>query len=959
MSSPPKTCAPLSSRQLDIWIDRHLDNYPEKHNIGGYILIEGAFDESLIRQLLQQLIQRHDVLRVGVFQSEGKELPEQRLLEKVPLRLPIIDLRGAETSYKEAQAWMQQDMGRPFDLAEVPLWRFAILRLSDQRYFWYYAFHHLITDGNGHHLLASSLSELYDAHIAGKRASTAPNFFDLNLSDQSYSSSKRYIKDKAFWQQQFQTVPNALFIEKNAIPADTLTSGGTVTLDLEKSQVSALNHAISGVGAERMHAILALLYLYFSRTFNQDDLAIGVALHGRRSATEKKILGLFSHSIPLRLDMGLDRSLAETLIAIRERLASCYRHSRFPLRELNRLTEIHKTASHRLFDVQLSFVPNDYGERMMGKAANPFHYVSNLGEQSPLAIYCLDDVRNGVLRFHFNYNFRYISSEQAQQMVRCFSYLIEQACVETPLSLKQYSLVTDAEAAQIQLWSRGGQEPSSETTVLELFDQQVTLRPHAVALRHGDARLSYIQLNQQANQLAHRLIEFGVQLETLVGLYVDRSFEMIIGLLAILKAGAAYVPMDQSYPADRIAYLLEDSGVRLMLCHPHLMNKIPKIECLRLLDINQQLTHSWDNVGNPQVQSQVNYRHLAYLNYTSGSTGHPKGVAIEHQGITGLVSEPNYMRLDSNTCMLQTASIGFDGATLELWGVLANGGQLILPTSTRVDVQTLAKDLERYPINTLWLTTGLFHQMVDLHLSSLDKIAYLLTGGELLSPLHAKKILEHLPDCALINCYGPTENTTFTSCYRIEEQDFLQIIPDIPIGKPNNHRLAYVLDSKGQPLPQGVAGELYLGGTGLARGYINRSELTNAYGQLEFMGRLDDQIKLRGYRIEPGEIEATLCQQELVDAAFVMAAGEKEQRQLYAYVTVKSGLGEPIDTKRYQEDLNVSLRKQLPRYMVPSAVMILACFPLTTNGKIDRKKLPKPIGYLGVAIVSRSNWCQR
>ncbi len=441
----------------------------------------------------------------------------------------------------------------------------------------------------------------------------------------------------------------------------------------------------------------------------------------------------------------------------------------------------------------------------------------------------------------------------------------------------------------------------------QLFEAQVAHTPEAVAVVFEDQPLSYQELNQRANQLAHYLRQLGVKPEVLVGICVERSLEMIVGLLAILKAGGAYVPLDPSYPRERLAFMLDDAQVPVLLTQPRLQAVLPKHRAAVVyLDIDQQMVTQ--NQANPINQSTPD--NLAYCIYTSGTTGKPKGVLIEHRGVVRLVKNTNYAKLTAEEIFLQLAPISFDASTFEIWGCLLNGAQLVVMPAHTPSLAELGYALQRYQVTILWLTAGLFHLMVDERLGDLTQIRQLLAGGDVLSVSQVKKVLQTLKDGVLINSYGPTENTTFTCCYTVTDAN--QLDNSVPIGCPIANTQVYVLDAELQPVPIGVKGELYIGGDGLARGYLNRPELTaekfiphpfnnpkarlyktgdlaryQPDGNLEFLGRLDHQVKIRGFRIELEEIEAVLCVHPGVSEAVVVVREEVGDKRLVAYVVYK------------------------------------------------------------------------
>ncbi|BDI15507.1 hypothetical protein ANSO36C_13090 [Nostoc cf. commune SO-36] len=498
-----------------------------------------------------------------------------------------------------------------------------------------------------------------------------------------------------------------------------------------------------------------------------------------------------------------------------------------------------------------------------------------------------------------------------------------------------------------------------QTCIHQLFEAQVEKTPDAIALIFNNQHLSYRDLNSRANQLAQHLQSLGVGTETLVGICIERSLEMIVALLAILKAGGGYVPLDSGYPQERLAFMLSDTQVSILLTQKELVAKLPPHTAFVIC-----LDADWHEIAQNKKENlttSITPDNLAYVMYTSGSTGTPKGVSVIHRGVVRLVKETNYVHLTPEEVILQLAPISFDASTFEIWGCLLNGGRLIIYPSHTPSLAELGQIIQQYQVTTLWLTAGLFHLIVDEKLDALKSLRQLLAGGDILSVPHVQKFLQAVENCQLINGYGPTENTTFTCCHPITAA--LQPGVSIPIGRPIANTQVYILDNNLQAVSIGEAGELYIGGDGLARGYLNRPELTAekfifhsfdnnlstrlyktgdlasylSDGNIEFLGRIDNQVKIRGFRIELGEIEREIAQHPDVREIVVLARqDETNEKQLTAYIV-------PHHNSGYTHNkLRSFLQQQLPNYMMPSAFVMLESLPLNANGKVDRNKLPAP-----------------
>jgi amino acid adenylation domain-containing protein len=509
-------------------------------------------------------------------------------------------------------------------------------------------------------------------------------------------------------------------------------------------------------------------------------------------------------------------------------------------------------------------------------------------------------------------------------------------------------------------WNNTTTDYPRDCTIHELFEAQAARTPEAIAVIFQDQRLTYAELNAQANQLAHYLRRLGVRQDMPVGICHERAPEMIVGLLAILKAGGAYVPLDPTYPPERLDFMLVDSGVEVVLIGQSMETGLAE-QGAKVISLNRDGMAIWqESVENLPAASSG--ESLAYIMYTSGSTGRPKGVCVPHRAVLRLVCDPGYASFSAAEVFLQFAPLAFDASTFEIWGCLLHGARLVVVPPGMPSLEELGLALQSYGVTTLFLTTALFHEIVENRLDCLRGIRQLLTGGEVLSPQHARKAIQELTGCAIANVYGPTENTTFSCYYPMPSATDLPA--PVPIGRPIANTQCYVLDKDLQPVPVGLPGELCLGGDGLARGYLKRAELTGEKfvphpfsddpgarlyrtgdqvrwrpdGNLEFLGRLDDQVKLRGFRIELGEIEAALCENAgVAQSAVAVREGRAGDRRLVGYVV-------PRDPESLsQAEIISHLRGKLPAYMVPSAIIPLERLPLTPNGKIDRRALPEPV----------------
>src|SRR5579871_650570 len=516
----------------------------------------------------------------------------------------------------------------------------------------------------------------------------------------------------------------------------------------------------------------------------------------------------------------------------------------------------------------------------------------------------------------------------------------------------------EEEKTILQEWNRTGREYPKEKCVHLLFEEQAKRSPGAVAVWFKENCLTYEALNRRSNQFANFLRKKGVGPEAIVGVCVERSGDMLSMLLGILKAGGAYLPLDPEYPPERLKFMVRDAGLKILLTQNHLKEKFKSCVGVRILADDNWIEVAGENPENPENRATA--KNLAYVMYTSGSTGEPKGVLINHQNIVRLLFGTQYASLNGNSRIMQAAPISFDAATFEIWGALLHGGQCILYPDRIPEADRLEHFIKKYDVNQLWLTSALFNSVVDQKVEALSGVRQLLVGGESLSVRHVSLAKESLKNSEIINGYGPTESTTFSCCYSIP-RDEIQELTSVPIGKPIANTQVYILRRDLEVEPIGVPGEIYIGGDGLGRGYLNRPGLTaekfvpNPFkadgerlyrtgdlgrwledGNIEFLGRIDQQVKIRGFRIELGEIETVISRHPLVREC--VATTRKDDHgldRLVAYFVADRRMPSTTELLRF-------LKERIPEYMLPSAFVSLDALPLTPNGKVDRKALPDP-----------------
>ncbi len=947
---------PTSYGQQRLWFLHQLEPQSAAYNISANMYLNLALDVAALEKSLNVLIERHEVLRTTFVAIDG--LPMQVIAHSFRLPLPLVDLSGLSESQQKAEALRlaNHEVQHPFDLAQGPLIRARLLKQGAEKYILLLTIHHIIFDEWSMNVFYHELATLYEAFSSGKPSSLSDlpiQYADFAIWQQEDLQGEMLDEHLAYWKRQLTGAPTTVNLPVDRHRSAVLTSSGAMYFaTLPKDLVEKLKALSHQEGVTLYMTLVAAFQTLLQRYTNQDDLMSGTFAVGRTQIETEALIGFFTNTLVLRTDLSGNPPFRDLLSRVRETVLEAYAHQEAPFEYLVKELQPERNMSQNpLFQVLLSLDP-------------PLPTLSSNWIPAPLAI------QTGTTKFdlslglaerswgmtcRFEYRTDLFDEVTIALMAGHWQMLLESIVANPSKPLAELPLLRETERHQLLVeWNATQTAYPKDRCIHQLFEEQVEQTPDATAVVCEDKYLTYRELNARANQVAHYLQQLDVGPEVLVGICVERSLDMLVGLFGILKAGGAYVPLDPTYPADRLAFMVEDAKVSVLVIQQHLRENLPapgaKFVCL---DADRVVLSQQREVNPAPVVTSNN---LAYVIYTSGSTGQPKGVQISHRAVVNLLTsmrqQPGLLAEDT---LLAVTTLSFDIAYLELFLPLTVGARLVVASrDVTTDGQALAELLTRSQATIMQATPITWHMLLAAGWQGSYRLK-ILCGGEAL-PLELMKQL--LPKAAsLWNLYGPTETTIWSAACQIKPEDEV-----VTIGHPIANTEMYILDRQLQLVPTGVPGELYIGGDGLARDYLNRPELTavgfirhpfsaepgarlyktgdlaryRADGTIEVLGRLDQQVKLRGFRIELGEIEAVLSQHPAVRQAVVMAREDvPDDKRLVAYLVTQ----EPPPTI---SELRSFLKEQLPEYMLPSAFVFLEALPLTPNGKVDRRVLPAP-----------------
>ena len=950
---------PLSFAQQRLWFLDQLEPASAVYNIVKAVRLRGTLHLEALRQALDAILERHEALRTTFSSVDGD--PIQVINEPCVVPLAISDLRTLPAAERESECLhrLREVAQRPFNLSTDTMLRAALVRLQDDECVLLLVMHHIASDGWSVGLLMRELSAFYTSFVTGS-AVTLPalpiQYADYAVWQRQWLQGEALATQVTYWKQQLKWALPVLELPRDyPRPMVQTYRGARQALQVPPAVTEGLKTLSRQAGVTLFMTLLAAWQTLLFRYTGQEDISVGTPIAGRTRAETEGLIGFFVNTLVLRTDLSGDPTFMDLLPRVREMAMGAYAYQDLPFEKL--VEEVHpeRNLSHSpLFQVMFAFqnVPRqtldfpglEWSAVDVEQGTAKFDMSLALWEET------------GGLAGSLEYNTDLFATPTITRIVGHLQTLLAGIAVCPTQRLSQLPLLAEVEQQQLLVeWNTTQAVYPQETCVHELIGTQAARTPDDIAVVCEGAHLTYRELDTRANQLGHYLRRYGVGPDVLVGICMERSLDMLVGMLGILKAGGAYVPLDPAYPQDRIAFMIEDSGAPILLTHSPVLSRLPDHRA-RVVCVDTD----WEEVAREREDNPMGGvvpEHLAYVIYTSGSTGKPKGVQIPHRAVVNFLhtmgQRPGIVAQD---VLLAVTTLSFDIAGLELFLPLTVGARVVVVSrAVAADGHQLARQLAEHGATIMQATPATWRLLLESGWQGHDRLK-ILCGGEALPEELAQALLSK---CAgLWNMYGPTETTIWSTVAKIDTQE-----QAMTIGRPIANTQLYVLDRCQRPVPIGVPGELYIGGAGVARGYLYRPDLTaerfvehpfsqepaarlyrtgdlvryRSDGTLEFLGRIDHQVKIRGFRIELGEIETVLTAHPAVREAVVIAREDTPgDKRLVAYVvTSKSSMPASSELRSF-------LRQQLPEYMIPTAFMDLDALPLTPNGKVDRRALPVP-----------------
>ncbi|KEO84024.1 non-ribosomal peptide synthetase [Tumebacillus flagellatus] len=954
---------PVSFTQKQMWLLQRMEPDNSSYNNASLIRVTGTLEPKLLEVSFQKFVDRHEALRT-VFRENSENELFQRVLDELTIEIPLVSLEHLPLSEREEEAnrLMRLEAQRPLDLEHGPLIRLFLYRLSEQEHLLLFMIHHIVIDGWSAGIMLFEIGRFYEEALTGQ-ATNLPepglHYIDFAAWQNEWFSGEVAAQQLDYWKTQLAgKVPTLELPFDRTRPLIPRYKGSLYHLHVDADLRNSLQELSREAGTTMFMTLMAGFQALLHRYTGQEDFAVGFPVSGRSREETQGIMGPLVNSLPLRAQVSSEETFSDLLQRVRERLTGAMANPDVPLAKLVEELQPERPPGVSPYYQVMFNLNREYPETHLPQLSMVYEMFDAGVAKFDIVIEA--HLKPDGLQFVFEYNTDLFDEATMVRLANAFRILLAGAVENPNRPIWQLPILTPEDRLRLLVeWNDTATEyDPREQNVVQRFEETAARHAADVAVVSGDRSLTYRELNERANRLARFLREQGVRADDRVGICADRTPELVIAILAVIKAGGAYVPIDPAYPQDRISFMVEDSGIKLLLTQSHLAERLPVQTARFLLDAE---LHTLDAVSAENLDHTISAQDLVYVIYTSGSTGRPKGVLITHGGLMNYLTWAMDAYAQQGHGAPVHSSLAFDLTVTSTYVPLLTGKRIVLVLDS-MGVDALVDAMRTYPGYSLTKITPAHLQLLGMETAAGDAHTWnhvFVIGGEALTYEGIAPWLTHAPDTVLVNEYGPTETVVGCCVYSVPRGE--KATGPVPIGRPIANTKLYVLDPHLQPVPIGAVGELYIGGYGVARGYLNRPELTaerfleNPFepgtrmyktgdlarylpdGNLVYLGRLDDQVKVRGYRIELGEIEAVLETHEQIRLAAVVVqddgAGDK---RLVGYYTTADG--EALKSR----DLRNFLKDTLPPHMIPSHLLHLESMPLTVNGKIDRRALPSP-----------------
>ncbi len=949
---------PITAEQEHLWLLQQMDPNVHYFNHSHAYRLKGELNVAALERTINEMVRRHENFRTSLPEIDGKPRAIVAPHLEVPLERVEVPEFPVEDRYDRLQALVTAYTRRPFDILNGPLIRAVLFRVSEHDHAVMITLHHLVTDFVSYDLVDNEFFALYDAFSRGVPSplSELPvQFGDFAWWLDQWMKSEEATRQSDYWLRKLDDLPRLDLVTDMPRPHVRPFNAVRLVWNLPEMLWIEFKRLSAAESVTRFTGFLVVFAILLREYCGKDDIPIATPVSSRKHLETQPLIGYFLNTIVYRLDLSGNPTFRELLQRTRLVTLEAMANSDFPFESLlNKLQADRDPSRAPLVDCSYAFgndhKPPQPPAGMAMEEFNPFYQSGwldvNLGVN--------DNTDHAVVVY--DYLVDLFQHSTGERMMKHFQRLFEQATFDPGRRLSDFLLLSDGEQQQILTqWNDTAAHYPSTQTIQGCFAMQVAKDGRAIAVRSSEAKLTYDELNQRANRLAHRLIKTGVKPETTVAILMERSVDMVVATLAVLKAGGAYLPLHSAYPPERMNLIMEEAEAAVLLLDHATASRGLTHDKVIIVDNDSSLVQEDDQDSNIAVGPDQ----LAYVIYTSGSTGTPKGVAVTHRNVVSLAFDRSW-REGSLERVLFHSSHAFDASTFEMWAPLLRGKQVIVAPPGELDSTTYRRLFQEEKVTSTFLTATLFNALVQESPECFSGVPEIWAGGDVVAAAAVQRLHEQCPETLVCNGYGPTETTTFATHYAVSNPESLT--GNVPIGSPMDNHQVYVLDSVFKPAPVGVPGELFIAGDGVARGYLQRPDLTAEHfvpnpfgnsggrmyrtgdrvrwredGHIEFLGRTDQQVKLRGYRIELAEIEAALLGCPGVgQAAVILHSDSRGEKRLVAYVVPASG--QSLDSI----ELRGSIARRLPNYMVPASVMVLSSLPVNSNGKLDRKRLPAP-----------------